>query len=93
MKPLKQLYLALSPDPEPPCKKKHSMTVPEKIPGGRSSGMSFADFDQISLLKGLKVELEHTDDVIIALEISADHLAEDPKYYEKLALIDPEHEE
>lgn len=34
--------------------------------------------------KGIKVELEHTKDKSVAREIALDHLAEDPKYYDKL---------
>ena len=40
--------------------------------------------------KGVKVELEHTKDKSIAREIALDHLAEDPKYYDKLAKVDLE---
>lgn len=41
-------------------------------------------------MRGIKVELEHTDDVFTALEIAMDHLTEDPKYYEKLKTIESE---
>lgn len=40
------------------------------------------------LLKGIKVEYEHTEDEIIASEIARDHLGEDLHYYEKLATIE-----
>jgi hypothetical protein len=40
------------------------------------------------LLKGIKVEMEHTTDVRIATEIAMDHLWEDINYYEKLASIE-----
>ena len=40
------------------------------------------------LLKGIKVEMEHTTDVRIATEIAMDHLWEDLKYYDKLASIE-----
>ena len=36
------------------------------------------------LLKGTKVEKEHTDSAKIAMKIAYDHLEEDPKYYTKL---------
>jgi hypothetical protein len=36
------------------------------------------------LNKGIQVELEHTTDEKIAREIALDHLAEDPRYYDKL---------
>ena len=37
---------------------------------------------------GMKVELEHTKNSKIALEIVKDHLTEDPKYYSKLKTIE-----
>jgi hypothetical protein len=40
------------------------------------------------LQKGIKVELEHTDDENVAREIAMDHLYEDPKYYDKLKKIE-----
>jgi len=36
------------------------------------------------LNKGIKVEMEHTDDKTKAKEIALDHLFEDPNYYDKL---------
>jgi hypothetical protein len=42
------------------------------------------------LVKGIKVEMEHTTDVRIATEIAMDHLWEDLKYYDKLATIETE---
>lgn len=40
------------------------------------------------LMKGIEVEMEHTNDVRIATEIAMDHLWEDINYYEKLAKIE-----
>lgn len=40
------------------------------------------------LVKGIKVEMEHTTDKDIAREIALDHLKEDPKYYDKLAKVE-----
>jgi hypothetical protein len=62
----------------------------EKIAGGKGDGRDPSDFDQKELLAGIKVELEHTDDIAIALEITMDHLTEDPKYYTNLAKIHQE---
>jgi hypothetical protein len=45
------------------------------------------------LMKGIKVEMEHTTDVRIATEIAMDHLWEDINYYEKLASIENKIEE
>jgi hypothetical protein len=39
------------------------------------------------LVKGIKVEMEHTSDKKEAAKIAMDHLYEDPKYYTKLAKI------
>lgn len=40
------------------------------------------------LVKGVKVELEHTNSVKVAMEIAKDHLYEDPEYYTKLEKVD-----
>ena len=42
---------------------------------------------QNQLKKGIKVEMEHTNDESIAKEISMDHLFEDPNYYTKLKKV------
>ena len=39
------------------------------------------------LVKGAKVEMEHTDSKAKAIEIAMDHLAEDAEYYDKLETI------
>jgi hypothetical protein len=54
------------------------------IPGGLAAKKRVRDFDKRSLLKGMKVEQEHSPDPRIQLEIAMDHLTEDPDYYEKL---------
>lgn len=48
---------------------KHSVTV---------------EYLQYQIGKGLKVEMEHTNDRQVAMEIVMDHLSERPDYYEKL---------
>ena len=53
----------------------------EQIPGGKGEGKSPLDFDSEQVLMGMRVEMEHTDDPMIALEITLDHLTEDPEYY------------
>jgi len=40
------------------------------------------------LVKGVKVEMEHTDDKEVAKKIAMDHLYEDLEYYEKLKKIE-----
>jgi hypothetical protein len=47
-----------------------------------------AKYIKPQLMKGIKVEMEHTTDVRIATEIAMDHLWEDLKYYDKLAKIE-----
>jgi hypothetical protein len=60
----------------------------DMIPGGLADGKSDKDFNQSSLSKGIKVEMEHTTSKSIAKEIAMDHLTEDPKYYDKLELME-----
>ncbi len=60
----------------------------DKIPGGLADKKSPSDFSPKALSRGIKAELEHTSDKNIAREIAMDHLTEDPKYYEKLELIE-----
>jgi len=40
------------------------------------------------LMKGIKVELEHTTDRAIAKEIALDHLNEFPDYYDRLEKVE-----
>lgn len=59
------------------------------IPGGKGDKEhDLNKFDPEQLAAGIKVEMEHTSDPRVALEICIDHLTEDPKYYTKLATID-----
>ena len=57
-----------------------------KLPGGiaEKEHVNVGDVNKEQLEEGKKEEKEHTNDEEIAEEISLDHLAEDPKYYEKL---------
>jgi len=59
---------------------KPTLTVAELA---EKHGVSRMDIAK-QLDKGVKVELEHTKDKSVAREIALDHLAEDPKYYDKL---------
>lgn len=54
------------------------------IPGGYAAGRSYKSFNRKQLRVGTDVEMEHTDDPLIAREIAMDHLVEDPFYYVKL---------
>lgn len=63
----------------------------DKIPGGLAAGKTLKSLQakypkmdmRAAILKGAKVEMEHTTDPQIAVEIAMDHLMEDPKYYNK----------
>lgn len=60
----------------------------DKIPGGLADKKSPKDFDKEALKEGVKVEMEHTSDPKIAIEIAMDHLTEDKEYYKKLKTIE-----
>lgn len=53
----------------------------------RKHGVSLEDITH-QLEMGLKVEMEHTEDMNIAKKIALDHLAEDPHYYTKLSKME-----
>ena len=59
----------------------------EILKGGEGEGKKASDFNKTQVDMGIMVELEHTNDPEIALEIAIDHLTEDPEYYTKLATI------
>jgi 2'-5' RNA ligase len=54
------------------------------IKGGKGDYAVIDNFEIDSLLDGLKVESEHTDNISEALEIVLDHLTENKEYYIKL---------
>lgn len=59
----------------------------EIIPGGKAAGIDYSQFDQAELMEGIHVEMEHSNNIQTAMEIAADHLTEDPQYYQKLKTI------
>lgn len=61
--------------------------VNKHITKGKSR-MSIESMIKKQLNKGIKVEMEHTNDKKIAKEIAMDHLYEDPTYYDKLKKIE-----
>ena len=63
-------------------------TTNDRIPGGLADKKKPSDFDPKQLAKGIKVEMEHTDDPGMAREIAMDHLAEDDSYYDKLEVME-----
>lgn len=60
----------------------------DQLPGGLADDKSPEDFPADKVKQGIEVELEHTDDPAIALEITMDHLTEDIDYYNKLAKVE-----
>lgn len=61
-----------------------------KIEGGKADDFKLDDLKKIDLkelIKGIKVEQEHTDDLYRAMEIALDHLREQEDYYTKLETI------
>ena len=75
-----------------------STPAPNNIPGGLSQFATIGDLATMhklplgqiirQIMKGVKVESEHTTDLDIAMEIAFDHIYEDPKYYDKLSGIE-----
>lgn len=59
----------------------------DRLEGGKADDMHPSDFDPVQLADGTRVEVEHTKDVFLAMEIAMDHLAEDPGYYKKLKTV------
>jgi hypothetical protein len=56
----------------------------EYLEGGLADGRTSSDFDSEQIAKGIRVEMEHTNDPKVALEIAMDHLQEIPDYYDRL---------
>jgi len=56
----------------------------DMIPGGKADDADVATYDPQQILKGMEVEMEHTDDPKVALEIAMDHLEEFGDYYTRL---------
>jgi hypothetical protein len=53
----------------------------EMLQGGVGDGKSPLEFNPEQILKGMEVEIEHSDNPMVAIEIVLDHLTEDPEYY------------
>lgn len=64
--------------------------VGDTLPGGLADDKSPHEFDPEQISMGIKVEMEHTDDPMTALEIAMDHLAEFPDYYTRLDAMEKE---
>jgi hypothetical protein len=61
-----------------------------EIEGGLADDKEISDFCPKQLAMGLEVEMEHTDDPKVALEITMDHLTEIPDYYTHLDNMEAE---
>ena len=64
--------------------------IGDKIKGGKADDNSPQEFDKEQIKMGLKIEMEHTDDPMIAIEIAMDHLSEFPDYYTRLDKMEKE---
>jgi hypothetical protein len=58
-----------------------------------SSKKKIKDFDYDQLMKGIKVEYEHTNCQIMARRIAMDHLSELPDYYDRLEKMEKQGKE
>jgi len=77
-------------------KKAHGIDIKnfkDTIRGGRADGQRITKYDLDELLMGIKVELEHTTNRMLALEIAMDHLEEFPDYYTRLEEMEEEAEQ
>ena len=62
----------------------NSKVTQEVMPGGEADNIADTEFNAEALAKGIKHEMEHTNDEQVAKEIAKDHLKEDGAYYDKL---------
>lgn len=60
----------------------------DQLPGGLADKKKPHQFPPDQIDKGVKVEMEHTNDPAKALEIAMDHLTEDRRYYDKLEVME-----
>lgn len=68
---------------------KHAV-VNDQLPGGYGDDVLPSEHCLRQVFKGIQVEMEHTDDPSMALEIALDHLAEFPDYYSRLSDLEDE---
>jgi len=64
----------------------------DKLPGGLADHEPASKYSKSERDKGVKVELEHTDDKTLSSEIAEDHLEEIPDYYTRLHKMESEAE-
>ena len=63
-----------------------------QVPGGLADEKDPVDFNSQQIMIGMGIEMEHTDDPKVALEIAMDHLMEIPDYYTRLDKMEKEAE-
>jgi len=68
-----------------PAVKKYAADL---LPGGEADNMADTQFPKQELAEGAAHEHEHTRNDQVAKEIAKDHLQEDPRYYEKVKVIE-----
>jgi len=61
-----------------------------QVQGGKADEKDPIDFNPQQIMIGMGIEMEHTDDPKIALEIAMDHLMEIPDYYTRLNKMEKE---
>lgn len=61
-----------------------ALKIKDRVKGGDGSRTSLDTLSPKELAMGLRVELEHSDDPEVALDIARDHLSVYPKYYTRL---------
>jgi hypothetical protein len=66
--------------------------VGDELEGGLADDKTAAEFDPEQIAKGIKVEMEHTKDPMVALEIAMDHLTEISDYYDRLEQMEADAE-
>ena len=64
--------------------------TPDELPIGKHNDVPGNQFDADELAKGIQIEMEHTDDEILALAIAKDHLSEIKDYYTRLIKMEAE---
>jgi hypothetical protein len=60
----------------------------EKLTGGKADGKPITNYDIGQLIAGISWEREHTNDRMLALELTMDHLESIPDYYTRLERMD-----
>jgi len=66
------------------------LTSQVSIPIGKHNHVPDSEFDPAELALGIKIELEHTDNLVYATAIAKDHLSEIRDYYTRLIKMEKE---